>query len=523
MGGSMQSHRLVNTLRNTPRVLLAVGAVTLVGAFGAPGIAGASTKAAPSVRSTAAHVSLFNAGRVHFSHGSAAPRHHAAHRSARPETPAVLYVNGSTGSDNTSCRLHSHPCATISYAILQSPGGTPTTINVAGGNYPEQVVVTTGLNLTIVGAGQSATTIEPSTLATADPDTDSSYNQYAIVDAQPGSKVKLEDLTINGSAAQGQFTGCGPGFDGVYFHDAKGKMTDVTVTYVELSQSDFGCQDGLGIYAAADSGKVTKVTMNSVIVNNYDKNGITCDDAGTTCKVNNSTVTGIGETTLIGQNGIQGYGAGSISLDSDTVTGNSYDGPDYVATGLLLYDNATTTATHVTATSNDVDIYAGNDGDGPATNTISLSDNNANNATNYNGLGGVGIGLDSGVAGSVTGNTATGDVGGGIYEWGSSGMTIESNTASSDYLGIYIGGEGSDGLGSTSMTVSQNTVSRESYDGILADTDATGNNFTSNIAKHDLNYAYQDLSTGSETAGTANTWTGNECTPSADSNPEGLC
>ena len=257
-----------------------------------------------ATRRSRLHPSLFNAGRVGnptraaAAHTTRSIARTAAHSNVRETTPTpTLYVNAGTGVNTGSCRLETHPCLTIDYAISVAPAAA--VIDVATGTYAEQVVDSAQQKLTIVGNGVGNTIIDPTSLSTTDPDpTIRSIPVYAIVDAQPGSKVKLEDLTINGAGATNQFT-CGNNFVGVYYHDAKGKMTNVDVENIELPEADFGCQGGLAIYATSDASKTTKVTMNSVTVTNYDKNGITCDDAGTTCKINNSTVTGLGSTGLI--------------------------------------------------------------------------------------------------------------------------------------------------------------------------------------------------------------------------------
>jgi parallel beta-helix repeat protein len=521
-----QSKRLVS---KAPALLLAIGVISLVGTIGAPNLAGATPRhSAPAVkvsrvvaRKGALHASLFNAGHV-----QKASRPAAAKPFVKPAVHAdvpTLYVNANTGNNVGSCRLHADPCQTITYAISQAPPAA--NIDVANGTYAEQVVDSTSLNLNIVGASEAGTIIEPSSVPVGDQDTDSSSLEYAIVDAQPGSKVNLSDLTIDGEAAINTFT-CGSEFDGVYYHDAKGSMSHVTVENIELPMSDFGCQGGLAIYAAADSAMTTTVTMTTVTVNTYDKNGITCDDPGTTCTVSSSTVTGIGCTNLIAQNGIQGYDAGTVTLTSDTVSDNCYNvdaSPYYVATGVLLYDNAHSTATTVTADGDDVGIYAGNDGGGPATTTISITHCIASNASNASTVAGLGIGVDSATAGTVEYDTMKDDTGGGLAVYGSSGLTIEHNKANSDSDGFYIGGPGTVGANSTGNTIESNKVNKDTDDGMYVDSDTSGNTFTSNTGKHDVNYSFQDFSSGSGTAHTANTWHTNVCHPAGDSSPGGLC
>ncbi len=518
-------------ISKAPTLLLVIGVISLIGTLGAPGLASASGTARTGtsvVRHAALHSrtslrpSLFNAGRVKAGQSMAPPQSSVGHLAASPTTTTpTLYVNASTGVNTGSCRLQTNPCLTITYAISVAPSAA--IIDVAAGTYAEQVVDSAQKKLSIVGAGEGTTIIEPSTLTTTDTDTDGGSTIYAIVDAQPGSKVKLQGLTIDGQAATNQFSSCANDFVGVYYHDAKGKMTNVAVKNIVLPQADFGCQQGLAVYAASDATKTTKVTMDSVTVTNYDKNGITCDDAGTTCKINNSTVTGIGATGLTASNGIQGFDAKSIQLTNDTVTANTYTGTTYVSTGVLFYDDLASSATSVVANSDDVGIYDVNDGSGPSGTTISISASTASNATNVNGLGGLGIGIDSATAGTVQGNTFTSDPGDGLALYGSSNLTVSGNTSTVSFDGIYIGGPGTSVASSTQNTVSSNKVNSNTNDGIHADADTSMNTFSSNTAKSNINFDFQDASTGTATAGTANTWTGDICHPALDSSPEGLC
>jgi parallel beta-helix repeat protein len=432
----------------------------------------------------------------------------------------ALYVNTNGGVDSGTCRLSTNPCATISYALTEaSPSAT---IHVAAGTYAEQLVITQAVS--IVGAGAS-TIIEPDSLPVADTDTDSSEPQYAIVDIPSATDVNLKDLTINGTDAEGQFTGCGPDFVGVYYHDSSGSLTAVGVQQIRLPLADYGCQDGQGVYVASDANTTSNVTMTAVSVTNYDKNGITCDDAGTTCSVTRSTMTGIGSTDLIAQNGFQGYNAASVTLTHNTVTDNSYNGggPGNSASGLLIYDVGTLTATNNVVSDNDVNVYLGSDGTGPAEGAWTFSSNTVRGATDNVAGGetqyGDGIQIDStSNALTVSSNIVTGSAENGISLLGVIGATISGNTASANTdNGIYVGGPGpSLGTGSSGNTVNGNIAKNNGNDGILADTDATSNTFSSNTTGHNSAYDLEDL-------GASNIWTHNGCEPKFDSSPAGLC
>ena len=127
----------------------------------------------------------------------------------------------------------------------------------------------------------------------------------------PGvTSATLASISVNGSTATSFFTGCGQDFVGVYCPDASGVLANVNVTGFLLQVSRFVCQQGLGVEVATDGGSASpsKFTIQNVNVFNYDKNGITCDNAGTVCSVSNSVTTGVGAIPLIAQNDIQVFG-----------------------------------------------------------------------------------------------------------------------------------------------------------------------------------------------------------------------
>jgi parallel beta-helix repeat protein len=441
---------------------------------------------------------------------------------ATPPAGGTLYV-ATTGADSGSCRQHANPCLTIGYALTQAPASS--SIDVAAGTYAEQVVI--NQNVTIKGASTSSTIIQPTSLGTADTAVNGgSQPQYAIVDITSGaSAANLKNLTIDGSKTQGQFTGCGDDFLGVYYHDASGSMNGVAVENIQLPQPLFGCQQGLGVLVDTDTNDTSAVSMSGVTVTAYDKNGITCDDIGTTCTISQSTVTGIGATSAIAQNGIQVYDATGATLTSDKVSDASYTGggANNEATGLLIYDVGTFGASQNKLSDNDINAYIGSDGTGPTQSAWTFEDNTVKGATdNVSGgesLYGDGIQIDSTTNSlTVSGNTVTGSAENGISLLGVSNATVSGNTSSTNGVnGIYVGGPGpTDGTGSTGNTIENNTMKGNTNDGILADSDSSTNSFSDNTTVRNHLYDLQDL-------GTSNSWSGNSCTPANDSSPSGLC
>jgi parallel beta-helix repeat protein/predicted outer membrane repeat protein len=467
----------------------------------------------------------------------------------------TLYVS-TTGSDTGTCRLSSHPCQTITYALTQATADS--TIKVAGGTYAEQVVVSGSQHVTIAGGwvpkGSSAspTVVDPTSVPSAEPDSDSSQSQYAIIDAQPGATLNLSKVTVNGDGAQSQFNSCADDYVGVYYHDASGTMSTDTVTNVELPTADFGCQDGLGVYVTSDTG-LSNVSMTHLTVTNYDKNGITCDDETTTCSIAKSTVTGIGPTPLIAQNGIQAANDGqdhagpSVTITGNKVTGNTYTDPQFQggtagftqAAGILLIDSNNTTVSSNVVQGNDANIYAYQDGQGAPYPAWMITNNHIGQAVNNSGTDcggtcdpvpfGDGIGdglvLDSVTNVTATGNTSDSDAEYGFALAGAIDSTLSNNTTTTSGGGIYVGGDapGYVGANSTGNTVDNNKANGNTHDGIFADTTASNNTFGSNSLHSNGGFDAHDISTGAGTAGTANTWTGDTCKPAHDSSPAGLC
>jgi subtilisin-like proprotein convertase family protein len=192
--------------------------------------------------------------------------------------------------------------------------------------------------------------------------------------------------------------------------------------------------------------------------------------------------------------GFVGNEGASYELIKDNVISGFREGVELLggATGTLVRDN----------------LISGYTADG-----IGLDDEgtsiDARNNTLVGGPGTRGISFGPSTQGLAFGNAVSknGDVG--IYLAGD-GQTAKGNTVSQGGLGIWA----DFGTG----RVENNNVSANSGNGIQAN--AGGYTFLSNNAKGNTGTDCLDLTTGSGTAGTANTWTGNY---GLESNPAGIC
>ncbi|HUA13972.1 MAG TPA: hypothetical protein VMG31_01645 [Verrucomicrobiae bacterium] len=237
--------------------------------------------------------------------------------------------------------------ATIQQAVNASIAGT--TIEVCPGNYPEQVTIAKSLTLKGVtnSAGQAAAVVvSPSGgLLPNASDVDTGLPIAAQILVQNTTGVLIKKLGVNG--ANNGLSGCATDVTGILFQNASGTVNDVAVRDQTLTPSLYGCQDGEGIFVQTASGFTSALSVANSSVRNYQKNGITGNDPGTTISVFSNDVQGWGPTPSIAQNGIQiAFGAtgtvsGNVVID-DVYMNPACGGPHqpvcYGSSGILLYD-----------------------------------------------------------------------------------------------------------------------------------------------------------------------------------------
>lgn len=156
-----------------------------------------------------------------------------------------------------------------------------------------------------------------------------------IVNAGATAHVTNTTVTVSGLA-----DACDGGNDrlrGIMFDGAAGSITDNQV--IGINQGASGCQEGNGIEVRNapfdDTGADLSVTITGNVVSSYQKTGILANGS-VAATITGNTVTGAGAVNYIAQNGIQvGFGATAIVHDN-SVSGNSYTGPD-VACGVLMF------------------------------------------------------------------------------------------------------------------------------------------------------------------------------------------
>ena len=244
-----------------------------------------------------------------------------------------------------------HTYATIQLAVTSSAPGT--VIQICPGIYPEQVVVTKRLTLTgVPSTTQDAAVIVPPITGlvanTVDLDNPSlPIAAQILVQNTFASSVTINNLTVDGTG--NLVATCGLDLDGILFQNASGAVSHVAVRNQVPVAGFGGCQIGLGIYVQTGIGFTSKVAVSNSSVHNYNKNGITGNDVGTTLNLTGNYIQGAGAIDYIAQNGIQlAYGA-TGKIVSETVIDNSYVGPVDAAADILLYDTSVNGGVAVTS------------------------------------------------------------------------------------------------------------------------------------------------------------------------------
>jgi hypothetical protein len=350
--------------------------------------------------------------------------------------------------------------STIQSAVNQSPAGT--TIEVCPGQYPEQVSINKKLTIHgVASAGQNAAVVVAPNGGvvqnTTDVDTGNPIAAQILV-VSPAVDVTLGDLVVDGS--NNGISGCSPDLQGILFQNASGVISHVTARNQYLSpEGANGCQSGEGIYVQTASGSTSTLTVENASVHDYQKNGITGNDSGTTLNVSGSRVQGFGvvQPPAAAQNGIQlGFGAKG-NITHNMVVDDVYGDINVaIATGILLYDTVNDVGIKVennivANTQGAVVLYTGqDDGNGNLGNGVTVKLNNIFATVNYDAID---VCTD--------GNTIQGNT---IYDSSESGVHLDGSCS------LY--GSESTGNGNSAT---QNKITDSECAGVLVDSGTTGN------------------------------------------------
>ena len=243
------------------------------------------------------------------------------------------------------------PYQTIQSAVNAAEASGGGNVNVCPGTYPEQVTITSQLNLQGIQSGtMDAAIITPpnsGVVANApDLNSGSSTNTVAAqlyVKNVTHGNVNVSNLVVDGSGTNGNgLNSCNTDLVGVLFQDSSGSIEGVTTRNQILGSAPLmpalgGCQDGLGIWVQSDSAKAnTHVEVESCSVHDFQKNAMEVDGAGTQMQIEGNSVVGAGPTPIIAQNGIQVSNQAQAQVKNNLVIDLDYSQTSTFASGILV-------------------------------------------------------------------------------------------------------------------------------------------------------------------------------------------
>lgn len=205
------------------------------------------------------------------------------------------------------------------------------TVYLTAGTYTEQLTVSK--NLTITGAGSASTIVKaPSTTLVA-----GTASQTSIVEINSGATVTISGMNVTGPGP----STCGSLNNGIFVVGTSTlNLSNSSVTDVRDSALS-GCQNGRAIRVGLSANNETgTATIDNVTISGYQKSGIFVDGTGSSATITNNTVTGVGSTPLIAQNGITLFGGATGTITGNTLSGNVYTGANS-SVGILLYNQGT--------------------------------------------------------------------------------------------------------------------------------------------------------------------------------------
>jgi len=183
----------------------------------------------------------------------------------------------------------------------------------------------------------------------------------AAIYASGAEEISISGLTVDAIASG--ISSCSPRLIGIYYQNASGILGSLRILNVKLGPGLDGCQSGTGVFVQSGNGGKSVVEIENVFIRDYQKNGITANEPGTTVMIHKNVVTGIGPTTGAAQNGIQvGFGA-TGTITRNLVTSNLWspcnrvETCQAVATNILVVESDGVSVTHNMVGHSQINIF----------------------------------------------------------------------------------------------------------------------------------------------------------------------
>jgi len=233
-----------------------------------------------------------------------------------------------------------------------SPGDR---IRVFNGTYAEQVIIPADKdNITLTsatGKGGPGSNVVIAPTAFTDP-------SEAVIRVAGATGVEISGFTITG-AAVGSGAGVGANYGVLVDGGGSATVRDNRISAIRDNPIT-GEQEGIGIqYGFTSAGQVLSSGSGEArgnVIDDYQKGGIVVIGGGSFASIRMNTITGVGPTDVIAQNGIQVSNSATADVRMNTVTGNVYTPATFVAVGILIFETSGVTVRQNVVSGNDEGI-----------------------------------------------------------------------------------------------------------------------------------------------------------------------
>lgn len=277
--------------------------------------------------------------------------------------------------------------------IQEAINGPDAKIEVCGGTYKEQLHIERAVKIYGHGARVElpATPQRSETACDAASEAGDSFEDQDLISICTAGGVALNGLIVDAiwpGEPVGPSVSCGYNLYGILVGGGADLGLTETRVLGAAPKSINGCQYGVGVQIGmsyATPAEVGKAQLSQDIVEEYQKNGITVDGAGSEASISDVDVTGAGKTTETAQNGIGVQLGAKAAIKGSSIQKNECENAtcgsnpltDYQAEGVYFYGAA------AGSTIKDSEIYENDAGietydtapTEPATSQVLLSDN----------------------------------------------------------------------------------------------------------------------------------------------------
>ncbi len=235
-----------------------------------------------------------------------------------------------------TCVAAAHTYVTIQAAVDAASNGDA--VVICPGTYPEQVSVTKSVSLKAVRNMDAPQIVVPAgglVQNTTMTNGTATAAQILIAPSAAGT-ANVTGLVVD--AADNNNTNCSLEMIGIYYKNAGGRIRRNTVQN-QIGPVGFqNCQNGIGILVENQVVGTDAVAVESNRVRNFDKNGIVVQGPGSVGTITRNTVTGLGPTDILAQNGIEVAHGATANVALNLVSDFIYTPETFGSSAIILYD-----------------------------------------------------------------------------------------------------------------------------------------------------------------------------------------